>query len=190
MKKWLIGSLVGAILLFAWQFISWAAAGIHDNEYKYHPQQDQIMSGLSAVLKEDGQYMIPRTPPDASFEDHEKQMKELVGKPTAIVTYKAAYEDKMTVSMIRGFLVDLVIVLLLIYVLGRRIDLTMGSVYMATLAIGFIAWLWHPYTQHIWFPTPVAVITGALLEWIVAYSILGLWLGFWLRRNYRTNARA
>jgi hypothetical protein len=183
MKKWLVGSLVGAILLFAWQFISWAAAGLHDAEYKYHPQQDQIMSALSGIIKEDGQYMVPRTPPGVSFEEHEKAMKDMVGKPSAVITYRAAMKDNMVGSMVRGFLIDLVLVLLLIYVLNKRADLSLGGVYMATLAIGFIAWLWYPYTQHNWFQTPVAVITGALMDWIVAYSILGLWLGFWLRRS-------
>jgi hypothetical protein len=183
MKKWLIGSLVGAILLFIWQFVSWGVSGLHDPEYKHHPQQEQIISALSAVIKEDGQYMIPRTVPGASMEEHEKAMQEMIGKPWAVVSYKTTYENKMVSSMIRGFLVDLVLVLLLIYVLGKRTDLSLGSTYMATLAIGLVAWLWHPYTEHIWFQTPMAVITGALLEWIVAYSILGLWLGYWLKRS-------
>jgi hypothetical protein len=190
MKKWLIGSLVGAILLFAWQFVSWSAAGIHDNEYKHHPQQDQVLSALSAQVKEDGQYMLPRTPPGASAEEEQKMMEAMQGKPIAIVTYTAAYKNDMTMSMIRGFLVDVVIAVLLIYVAGKHGNLSLGSVYMTTLAVGFIAWLWHPYTQHIWFPTPVAVITGALLDWIVAYSILGLWLGFWLRKTSRSTAGA
>ncbi|HYC27572.1 MAG TPA: hypothetical protein VEB42_02135 [Chitinophagaceae bacterium] len=183
MKKWLVGSLVGAILLFAWQFISWAAAGLHDPELKYHPQQDQIINSLSTLIKEDGQYMIPRTPPGASMDEHDKHMKELVGKPFAVVTYRSALEDNMVPSMIRGFLTDLVLVLLLIFVLNRRANLSMGSIYIATLAVGLIAFLWYPFTQHNWFQTPMAVITGALMDWIVAYSILGLWLGFWLRRN-------
>lgn len=190
MKKWLIGSLVGAILLFAWQFISWAAFGLHDSEYKYHPQQDQVMNALTGFIKEDGQYMIPRTPPGASTEEYEKSMQEMVGKPMAIVTYRAAYENKMTMSMIRGFLVDLVLVMLLIYVIGRRVTVTFNSIFLTTLAVGFIAWLWYPYTEHIWFPTPVAVITGALMDWIIAYGLLGGWLGFWMRRGARTDVRA
>jgi hypothetical protein len=183
MKKWLLGSIVGAVLLFIWQFISWGVTGMHDGEYKYLPQQEQVMNTLTSVIKEDGQYMVPRDAPGASKEEHEKAMQEMVGKPWAVIMYKTSYENKMVSSMIRGFLVDLVIVLLLIYVLRRRNDLSLGSTYMATLAIGFIAWLWHPYTEHIWFQTPVAIITGALLDWIVAYSIVGLWLGYWLKRD-------
>ncbi|HEY0677064.1 MAG TPA: hypothetical protein VGD17_02215 [Chitinophagaceae bacterium] len=185
MKKWLIGSLVGAVLLFAWQFLSWGVTGLHDNEFKYHPQQDQIISALSANLKEDGRYMIPRPAPDVSSEEYQKVMSEMFGKPSAIITYKSSLENKMASQMIRGFLIDIVIVLLLIYLMGGRVDKSLGSIYMATLAVGFVAWLWHPYTEHNWFQSPVTIITGALLEWIIAYSILGLWIGFWLSRNYK-----
>lgn len=185
MKKWLVGSLVGAVLLFFWQFISWGVSGLHDDEYKKHPQQEQVMSALSALMKEDGQYMIPRDDPGASNAEREKAMQDMAGKPWAVINYKAVYEVDMVGPMIRGFLVDLVIVLLLISVLGKRTDLSMGSVYIGSLAIGFVGYLWHPYTQHIWFQTPQAVITGALLDWIIAYSIVGLWLGFWLKRVSR-----
>ncbi|MGB8192739.1 MAG: hypothetical protein WCF67_12505 [Chitinophagaceae bacterium] len=189
MKKWLIGSLVGALLLFIWQFISWAAAGLHDPEYKYHPQQEQIMSSLSSLIKEDGQYMMPRTPPDATSEQQQAAMKEMNGKPFAVISYKSSYEIKMAEPMIRGFLADVVIALLMIYVLGKRTNFTVGSVWAASLAIGFIGWLWHPYTENIWFQTPVAVLTGALMDWFVAYTILGLWLGWWLKRSSRVVSR-
>lgn len=182
MKKWLIGSLVGAILLFVWQFISWGAANLHDEEMKHHPQQEQLINALSGIIKEDGQYMVPRAAPGASREEMEKSMQAMSGKPWAMITYHSSFEVNMVMPMIRSFCVDLLIVLLLIMVLGKRSDLSMGSTYMATLAVGLIAWLWHPYTMNIWFQTPRVVLTGALLDWIVAYSLVGLWLGYWLKK--------
>ena len=183
MKKWLLGSLIGAILLFAWQFLSWAALGLHDKEYKYSPNQDQVVSAISSALKEDGQYMMPTVAPGATTEQKEKLMTDMEGKPFVMLNYKATYHFDMTMSMIRAFLVDLVIVVLAIYVLSGRANLTMGTAWAISLAFGFIAWLWYPYTQNIWFQTATEVIAGALMDWFVVYSILGLWLGFWLRRN-------
>jgi hypothetical protein len=84
--------------------------------------------------------------------------------------------------MVRGFFTDLIIELLLIYIIGKRPNLSIGNVWGVTIAVGFMAWLWHPYTQNIWFQTPTAILTGALMDWIVAYSLVGLWLGWWLRR--------
>ena len=185
MKKWLVGSLVGGILLFAWQFLSWAAVGLHDKEYKYVSGQEQLISTLSSTLKEDGQYMLPQSTPGSSHEDAQKAMEQMNGKPFALVMYKSSYKADMYMPMIRSFFVDVVIVLLLIFVLGRTMNQTLGNIWMGSLAIGLIGWLWHPYTMNIWFQTPIEVVTGALMDWFVAYSLLGLWLGFWLPRTYR-----
>ena len=183
MKKWLIGSIVGAILLFVWQFLSWAAVGLHDKEYKYTAGQDQLLSALSSTLKEDGQYMLPQAAPASTQEQKQKLMEETNGKPYAMIVYKSAYKADMYTPMIKSFFVDLVLVLLLIFVLGRSTSLSFGSIWISSLAIGLIAWLWYPYTMHVWFQTPTEVVTGALMDWLVAYSIVGIWLGFWLPRT-------
>jgi len=185
MKKWLVGSIVGAILLFAWQFISWAAAGLHDKEFKHVTGQDQVMSTLASNLKEDGQYMLPTANPDASSEEKQKMMEQQAGKPYAIVMYKSSFKADMITPMIRSIAVDLILVLLMIFILSRSTNLTMGGIWMGSLAIGFIAWLWYPYTENIWFQTPIEKVTGALMDWFVAYSLVGLWLGFWLPRSNR-----
>ncbi len=189
MKKWLVGSLVGAILLFGWLFISFPLAGLHDKEFKYVNGQEQLMSSLTSNLKEDGQYMLPQAAPGATAEEKQKKMEEMNGKPYALIIYKSGYKADMITPMIRGFFVDLVIVLLLIFVLGRSITLTLGSIWMGSLAIGFVAWLWYPYTQNIWYQTPIELVTGALMDWFIAYSLVGLWLGFWLPRTSSTQRR-
>ena len=88
MKKWLIGSFVGAILVFLWQFLSWTILPVHSGEAKYTPAQTEIMNSLSASLKEDGVYMLPTVQPGASTEDHEKLMKDMEGKPWPTVPGK------------------------------------------------------------------------------------------------------
>ena len=147
------------------------------------------MNTLSSTLKEDGQYMLPQAPPTASNEEKMKLMDEMGGKPYAMIMYKAAYKADMITPMIRGFFVDLIIVVLLIFGLSRLTTMSMGNIWMSCLAIGFIGWLWYPYTQNIWFQTPIEVMTGALMDWFVAYSLVGLWLGFWLPRTSVIKAR-
>lgn len=43
-SKTIIGALVGAILLFVWQFLSWGAINFHAGEQRYSVQQDSILS--------------------------------------------------------------------------------------------------------------------------------------------------
>lgn len=183
MKKWLIGSLVGAILVFAWQFLSWSMLGIHDGEAKYTASQDSIISYLSATLKEDGVYMLPTVPPGSSMEAGQELGEKMHGKPWATVMYKNAYNHDMVRPMIRGFLIDLFLVFTLIYVLTRAGTPSSMRIFAGSVAVGLFTWLLGPYTAHNWFQIPMEAATGHLIDAVVAWGAVGLWLGWWLNRK-------
>ena len=46
MKKILIGSLVGTLIMFIWSFLAWMILPIHANTYMYTPAQDNILKVL------------------------------------------------------------------------------------------------------------------------------------------------
>ena len=183
MKKWLIGSLVGAIIVFVWQFLSWTMLGIHDAEAKYTPAQDSIVSLLSSTLQEDGIYMLPNVPPGSSSEEMEALGEKMNGKPWATVTYKKSYVNGMTMPMVRGFLIDLFLVFSLIYVLTRGGTPNSMRIFAGSVAIGLFTWLWGPYTTHNWFQIPMEATYGHLIDALVAWGVVGLWLGWWLNRK-------
>src|SRR5258706_11506208 len=105
MKKWIIGSLIGAIIVFAWQFLSWMMMDLHSAEHKYTPAQDQILSTLNAANLEEGMYVMPNVPSTASQDDHQKLWKENNGKPWAMVTYGKTAKADMATPMIMGFVI-------------------------------------------------------------------------------------
>lgn len=183
MKKWLIGSLVGAILVFLWQFLSWTILPVHSGEAKYTAAEKEVLNSISASLKEDGVYMLPTAPPGATMDDHEKLMKDMEGKPWATVIYRSSYKIDMVRPMIRGFLIDLVLVFLLIYIITRAGTPTAMRVFAASIAVGFFTFLVGPYTMHNWFQTPTEAYTGHLIDGFVAWGLCGLWLGWWLNRK-------
>jgi len=183
MKKWLIGSFVGAILVFLWQFLSWTILQFHGGEAKYTPAQTEIMNSLTASLKEDGMYMLPTAAPGTSMEDHQKMMNDMEGKPWATVTYRSAYKNDMVMPMIRGFLVDWFLVFTLIYILTRGGTPTRIRVLAGSVAVGLFTFLAGPYTMHNWFQTPTEAYTGHLLDAFVTWGLAGIWLGWWLNRK-------
>lgn len=183
MKKWIIGSIVGGILVFLWQFLSWTMLGIHNSEVKYTPAQEAIMSQLSSTLKEDGMYMLPTLPSGASREEHEALGKTMNGKPFATITYRTSYEFNMVGPIIRGFLIDLFLVFSLIYILTRGGTPSPTRIFAGSVAIGFFTWLAGPYTGYNWFQLPFNAITGHLIDAIVGWSLVGIWLGWWLNRK-------
>ena len=183
MKKWLIGSLVGAILVFLWYFLSWTVLQIHNGEAKYTQAQTEILNSLASSIKEDGVYMLPTVPPGSSMDDAQKLGETMNGKPWATIMYKSAYNHDMTMPMIRSFLVDIFLVFTLIYVLTRAGTPKGMRVFAGSVAVGLFTFLAGPYTMHIWFQTPTEAYTGHLIDAIASWGLVGIWLGWWLNRK-------
>ncbi|MFZ1453702.1 MAG: hypothetical protein WAT20_13435, partial [Ferruginibacter sp.] len=104
MKKMIIGALVGGIILFIWQFLTWGMLNRHEAQQRYTPKQDSIMAYLNTQFSEDGAYMMPTFAPGTSNEEIEKQMKALEGKPYAQLIYHKSMPgmNKMFMNMGRG----------------------------------------------------------------------------------------
>lgn len=180
MKKWIIGSFVGAIIVFTWQAASWMFLGIHDSAMKYSPAQNEILSNLSANLKEEGAYMLPNA---ATKSEHQKVIDEMEGKPWATVIYHNTFKENMTMQMVRGFLVSFVLVLLLVIILTKGGMPNFLGFVTGSLAVGVFTFLWGPYMGHNWFELPWHMIRGDIIDCIVAWGLCGAWLGWWMNKK-------
>ena len=58
MKKLIIGAIVGGILLFIWQTLSFALLNLHGKAFQHTPKQEEIMTSLNSFFTEDGQYLL------------------------------------------------------------------------------------------------------------------------------------
>jgi len=181
MKKLLIGSIVGGILIFLWQFLSWGPLEMHGKMQEYTPKQDSIMSYLNSQFSEDGFYMMPRAKPGTSREEMEKEMEACKDKPWAQVFYHKSMNINMVNNMIRGLVVNIVWVALLCWILMKFNSPGFGTIFIGTLFTGIIGYLNFPYTYHIWYQT--ADMTGHIVDVLVSYGVCGAWLGWWLRRK-------
>ena len=55
-KKRLIGSLVGAVILSVWSFIAWAISPLHIDTFKHNPAQDTLLKVPDESGMETGVY--------------------------------------------------------------------------------------------------------------------------------------
>ncbi len=181
MKKLLIGAIVGGIMVFVWQFLSWTMLNLHGSMATYTPKQDSVMSVLNSQFSEDGFYMMPGYKPGISRDNMEKQMKDMDGKPWAQVYYHKAMKVNMVSNMGRGLVVNMVMVALLCWVLLKFNAPGFGTILIASLLTGFIGFLNIAYTYHIWYQTAdtMAYFTDTLVSW----GACGIWLGWWLRKK-------
>lgn len=177
MKKLIIGALVGGILLFIWQFLSWTVLNLHYNAYQYTDKQDAIMSFLSTQIEKEGQYMLPSLPPDATREAHEAAMKTMAGKPWALIQYRQSMDTNMGSNMIRGLIVDMLIVGFFCAIISRMNSLNFIAIFISALFVGMIVFFNVPYTNHIWFKG--FDLMAYFIDCIVGWALIGIWLG-WL----------
>lgn len=179
MKKLVIGAAIGGILLFFLQFLSWGIGNFHGSEMQYTEKQDTILKVLGENLKPGG-YMIPGVPKGASSEDREKYMSNATGKPWAMVQYHESMSNNMGMNMTRGLLVDIIAVFLLSWFLMKFANLTFNNLLFGSLAVGLMTYLTTTYTNSIWFDfKTIMYLVDAILQW----GVLGLWLGWWLPRK-------
>jgi F0F1-type ATP synthase assembly protein I len=179
MKNQLIATVVGALILFIWQFLSWSLLNVHGAETQYTPNQDKIMEVLSANLEE-GEYFIPGVPPGSTAEEEQAAMEAAIGKPWAKVSYHPEMKMNMGLNLTRGLVIDLVSIWLLVWLLMQFADLTFAKTVMASLAVGTIAYFTIPYLNHIWFEGSTI---GYLIDNIVQWGLIGVWLGWFLNRK-------
>jgi len=178
MKNLIIGSLVTAVILFIWQFMSWGLLDLHGENMKYTPNQEKVLTALSANL-EPGKYFMPRAPETASQEEMQTISEGFIGGPWAVVSYHENMQMEMGSNMVRGFILNLIIGFLLCWIFGNFGDSSFSKILLSTLAIGFIGYLVFPYLDSVWFKGHTI---PELIDAIVGFGIVGAWLGWWLNR--------
>lgn len=179
MKKQLIATLVGGLILFIWQFLSWSMLNVHASEFQYTANQDKIMENLTANLEE-GSYFLPGLPPEATQEEHQAAMENNVGKPWATISYHKSMQMNMGMNMFRGFVADLLAAFFLVWVLMKFAALDFKTALLASLAVGATGYLTTSYLNSVWFESNSI---GHLIDTVVQWGLVGAWLGWWLPRN-------
>lgn len=184
MKRTLLGALVGGLLIFVWQTLSWTVLNLHGSAYKYTPNEGTILQTLAANLPEEGGYVLPGMPPGASEDDWEKQMEQVDGKPMATIQYHKTHRasmSAMTMNMVRGFLSNVIMIALLLWILNRLNVKTFGTVFITCVIVGLITFINQPYTGNIWFE--FFDIWAYLLDSVASWALCGLWLGWLYNRR-------
>lgn len=181
MGKTIIGALVGGLLIFIWQFISWGPGSLHRSAQEYTPKQDSILAYLSSQFSEDGAYFMPTYPQGTTSEEMQKIMDASKGKPWAQVYYHKELKIDMLMNMIRGFLVNIVLAWLFIWLIGKLSSPSFGKIFSSALAVGVIVFLNTSYTMHIWYHS--FDLYAHLADALVSWALVGIWLGWWLTKK-------
>jgi hypothetical protein len=178
MKRMLIASIVGGLLLFIWQVMSWTFLNLHRPMQEYTPKQVEILDYLGQNLEE-GFYLLPSSPDGTSQEEVEKNIAAAANKPWAQIYYHKADNTNMGANMARSLVIDILAVFLLVWVISKMTYPSFQTILISCLAIGFLSYLSTSYTNSIWYHTKSM---PDLIDGLGSWGLIGLWLGWFLRR--------
>ncbi len=181
MKKIIIGGIVGGILIFIWQSLSWMALDLHRPSQQYTAKQDTIMAALNAHLTETGGYLLPTIPKGASMEEWEKSDAKAKGKPWAQISYHKSFEMNMGKSMAMNIAGDILAAMLLCWIVTMFKAPAFGNVFATSLAVGVLAFLFEPFTTHAWYP--IIDIAIYFVDALAAWGLAGIWFGWYLPKK-------
>lgn len=169
MKQKLLFSLIGAIIIFTWQFLSYGMPNFHKSTAAYTPAQDSILKLIENQGLKEGMYFLGQPDPSLSKAEQESWMEKIEGKPWAIINYHESNSMSMSVNLIRGFLVCFVISFLLFWLFIQQKDPTLTNRLLLALAVGMIGFFFVPYTNFIWYKAPdiFAHFADAIIPWII-----------------------
>lgn len=182
-NKVIVGTLVGAIILFGWQTLSWTSLGTHDGAMKFSANQDSIIQFLEKNISTPGQYLVPNVPPGSTEAEMEAQSRLWEGRPWAIITFHDYKKVDMFMPAVKGLLTAILCVLMVNLVVRQLRKTKFLSVFATTLSFGLVSFLFVWYNNSLWFSTPWSVLGGELIDAIAGWSLCGTWLGLWYARK-------
>lgn len=171
MKKRIIFSLIGAVIIFAWEFLSYAMPSFHSASQNYTPAQMEILKKLQESGLKEGMYLLGQPDPSLDSDAQQEMMNSLDGKPWAVINYQEKNSMDMAGPMINGVLVCFIISFLLFWIFEQQKNPTLINRLFASLAIGVICFLFVPLTNYIWYKEPD--ILAYLLDGTIPWLILG-----------------
>ena len=178
MKKLTIGALVGGILLFIWQFLSYGVLDLHYSQMSYTPAQEEIMECLENANLEEGEYYMIRAP-KGNEEIQEELLEERMGEPWAMIQYHNELKYNFGLNVSRALVINIVAIFILAWILSQFAEITMKNACLTSLGVGLIIYFTSPYLDTIWFSTNSL---PDLLDAILPWTLIGAWLGWWMNK--------
>ena len=169
MKKHILFSIIGGVILFMWQFLSYAMPDFHKSAHAYTPLQDSIMNQLDKLGLEQGMYMLGMPNPDNPEEVDLSWNEEY--STWAILNYRINDSNSMALPMTRGVIITIIIAAMLFWLFKQKEDSSLLNKLLISVGVGFISFLYVPYSNFIWYKAPD--IYAHMMDGIIPWLILG-----------------
>ncbi len=180
MKQIIIGSLVGAIVLFIWSFAAWSVVPVHAPSMKLVQHEEALMAVMKGCLSEPGVYFFPAMPTAEQQRTNPELVKNYEARyqagPIGMIIYN---EGKPTMHWTRisfGLILAFFSAAIPAWLLKRSTAYHAG--YMGRVMFFAVFGLFLAVFSHLqnwnWMEYPWSYTTGWIIDSIVAWMLMGL----------------
>lgn len=174
MKKILIAAALGAVVMFAWQFVYWGLLSGHDNTFEAFPDEEAAVQSHEQLLESDGTYYFP-SPRSSEY--------SVADGPVILTFYQQDGNSRpLAMRMAIGFLINFIALFIISGCLRFVIDLLDHFVkrFVVILGIGVASgilthlyqWNWFLLNDHFTLMILIDFLTGWILAGIVISLIM------------------
>ena len=181
MKAFTLATVAGGLTLFVWQFLSFAAINLHGPAQEYTPLDREILAHLAELNLEEGMYALgspspeERADPEGLGADY---MARMEGQPYGVLNYQHEWRGDMTPNLLRSLVMNLLTAALLAWLVGKLNASTLTTKVGLCVAVGFVGFMFYPYSTFIWFKNPD--IVAHMIDAVVPFALVGA-LNHWIQ---------
>jgi hypothetical protein len=181
MKKIVLPSLLAAIVVFIWMFISWAILSWHNTDMK-NISDEALIQQMKSSLNEPGIYLYPGEPEEQSDEAMEKWFDQYKAGPLVhfMVYNPQGAEWNMALPIVRSFLINFIsafiAAVLLMMTLAQNPSFWRRVIFVTLLGLfsGFVG----PFIEWNWYGFPTAYTIVGVVDYCVTWFFAGLILAW------------
>lgn len=182
MKKLLVPSLLAAIAVFIWMFISWAVLPWHSTAMNNIPDDPAFIEQLEKTLTEPGLYHYPGMPKEDSDSAMEQWIEKYKRGPVVhMMIYNPSGINPWDPNQfIFSFIINFATAFFAAFLLAKAVNSTKGffdRVIFVTM-IGLFAAFAGPIMDMNWWKFPSAYTSVLAIDMIITWFIAGLVLAW------------
>ena len=188
-KRKTVTIMIGALILFIWNALSWMVLPFHSNTLKSIPENAFDTAMLQENLIEDGVYHYPGIPNDNSDESFKEMEHKLKAGPriTLMVYKKGETEFFNPKTLILNLVFNLLTVVVLLSIVSQFKNKAINNVIWKTRLIGLLIGLDSDLPQMNWYMFPVKYTFVNIMDHLVSFLLLGLLFGLFTFKNFAEN---
>ena len=186
-KRTVVSIILGTVLLFLWNVISWMVLPFHSNTLNNIPETAIETEVLKAKMPKSGVYHYPGLPTDNSKEALSKVKSKLNSGPRiTMMVYKNGptklFESK---TFLFSLLTNFLTVAFVFFVISKLKE--PKDILITTVGIGLIASLISDIGLWNWFMFPLDYTIVNVLDKLISFALLGL---LFSRYTFKTKQHA